>query len=78
MVPPQQFQIRDVKSGIGLTFGKGSVMEDGLIPDWILFFFLSWSENCGWQAGEEEPGAHKKARREGERGKDEEEVSACF
>lgn len=37
-----------------------------------------WSENRGWQAGEKKPGAFKKTRREGERGKDEKEVSAGF
>lgn len=39
-----------------------------------VFFFLT--ENCGRQAGEKEPGALEETRREGERGKDEEEVSA--
>lgn len=34
-------------------------------------------ENGGGQAGEEKPGSHKKTRRKGERGKNEEEVCFC-
>lgn len=40
--------------------------------------FLLCSENRGRQAGEEEPGALKETRREGERGEDEEAVSAVY
>lgn len=37
--------------------------------------FFTCIENSGGQAGEKEPGSHKKTRRKGERGKNEEEVS---
>lgn len=42
-----------------------------------LAFFIC-IENSGGQAGEEEPGSHKKTRRKGERGKNEEEVCFCI
>lgn len=38
--------------------------------------FLFLSENCGREARDKESGALKETRREGERGKDEEDVSA--
>lgn len=44
----------------------------------IRFYVFICLENCGWQAGKKEPGATKETRREGERGKDEEEVSPTF
>ena len=44
----------------------------------IRFYVFICSENCGRQAGKKEPGATKETRREGERGKDEEEVSPTF
>lgn len=51
-----------------------SKTEVGLKSNCTLILF--WIENCGGQAGEKEPGALKETRREGEGGKDEEEVGA--